>query len=74
MSLLSFLPSTAVLGLAYLAYLAVYRIYLSPVSHIPGPILAKLTFWYVPLKQKQDHEEPREIQGTNLSLTAYDMI
>ena len=30
----------------YTAYGAIYRIYLSPVAHIPGRRLAALTFWY----------------------------
>lgn len=52
MSQLSVVLGTAILGLAYLAYLALYRLYFSPVSHIPGPTLAKLTFWYVLFKQE----------------------
>jgi len=44
---LSIVLGTSILGLAYLAYLALSRLFFSPVSHIPGPILAKLTFWYV---------------------------
>ena len=31
---------------AYLAGVAVYRIWLSPLSHIPGPKLAALTKFY----------------------------
>lgn len=29
----------------WLSILAVHRLYLSPVAHIPGPILGKLTYW-----------------------------
>ena len=32
--------------LAYAVWTAVYRIYLSPISHFPGPKLAALTLWY----------------------------
>ena len=36
-----------VLGtLSYTIYLAITRLYTSPVAHIPGPRLAALTFWY----------------------------
>jgi hypothetical protein len=30
----------------YLLGLTVYRLFLSPVAHIPGPFLAKVTYWY----------------------------
>lgn len=30
----------------YLAYLAIYRLYLSPISKFPGPKLAALSLWY----------------------------
>jgi hypothetical protein len=33
-------------SIAYLAALACYRIYLHPISHIPGPKLAAFTYWY----------------------------
>ncbi|KAL1639847.1 hypothetical protein SLS58_007591 [Diplodia intermedia] len=36
----------AALLLAYLAYGAVQRLYLSPIAHFPGPRFAALTFWY----------------------------
>lgn len=34
-----------VLFSAYVVYGALYRIYLSPIAHIPGPLFARLTFW-----------------------------
>ena len=36
-----------VLFLVHSIGLVIYRLYFSPVSHIPGPFLAKTTFWYV---------------------------
>lgn len=46
----SFYPFVVVAGSLYLVYNviagAIYRLYFSPVSHIPGPKLAALTFWY----------------------------
>lgn len=35
-----------VIFLVYLVSTIIYRLYLSPVSHIPGPRLAALTWWY----------------------------
>lgn len=32
--------------LLYLVYLAIYRLYLSPIAKFPGPKLAALSFWY----------------------------
>ncbi|KAK5996854.1 N-acetyltryptophan 6-hydroxylase ivoC [Cladobotryum mycophilum] len=34
------------LSTAYVLCLCIYRLFLSPIAHIPGPTLAKLTFWY----------------------------
>ncbi|OCT53733.1 Trichodiene oxygenase [Cladophialophora carrionii] len=36
----------AVLAVTYLCALVVWRLYLCPQAHIPGPTLAKLTYWY----------------------------
>jgi hypothetical protein len=41
---MAFLLFMAVAALAYTAALAVYRIYFHPISHIPGPKLAALTY------------------------------
>lgn len=30
----------------YIAFLAIYRLFLSPLSKFPGPELAALTLWY----------------------------
>lgn len=42
-------PATFVLFvlslLTYLLSLFVYRLWLSPVAHVPGPVLAKTTYW-----------------------------
>lgn len=34
------------LGLLYCAGTAIYRLYLSPLAHVPGPRIAALTSWY----------------------------
>lgn len=40
------LPLFSLLALlAYTIYGAIYRLYLCPIAHIPGPWFAKLTFW-----------------------------
>ncbi|EXJ64290.1 hypothetical protein A1O7_00626 [Cladophialophora yegresii CBS 114405] len=36
----------ALLAVTYLLALATWRLYLCPQAHIPGPTLAKLTYWY----------------------------
>ena len=36
--------SVALFG--YFVSLAIYRLFLTSISHIPGPRLAALTFWY----------------------------
>ncbi|KAL2850213.1 cytochrome P450 [Aspergillus pseudoustus] len=44
------MPSLALLAVGasilYTLLLAIHRLYLSPISHIPGPKLAALTWWY----------------------------
>lgn len=46
----NFYPLLVVAGSIYFVYNvingAIYRLYFSPISHIPGPKLAALTFWY----------------------------
>lgn len=39
-------PWVLIVGLVgYTLYGAIWRLYLSPVAHIPGPRIAALTFW-----------------------------
>lgn len=43
-------PSLFVLAITLLYQViagAIYRLFYSPISHIPGPKIAALTFWYV---------------------------
>jgi hypothetical protein len=35
-----------ILGVLYLVHSALHRLFYTPISHVPGPRLAALTFWY----------------------------
>ena len=39
------IPGVVLVILLYTIYGVVYRLYLTPIAHIPGPLLARLTFW-----------------------------
>lgn len=43
---LSILPSIFCAWLIYSAYIVYYRLFLSPISHFPGPKFAAASFWY----------------------------
>lgn len=43
----SFLGVIAITLLYQVTAGAIYRLYYSPISHIPGPKLAALTLWYI---------------------------
>jgi hypothetical protein len=46
MALLQIIETTAIVLLLYIVTRAIQRLYFSPLSHIPGPKLAALTWWY----------------------------
>ncbi|KFY65781.1 hypothetical protein V497_01285 [Pseudogymnoascus sp. VKM F-4516 (FW-969)] len=46
MALLQIIETTAIVLLLYIVARAIQRLYFSPLSHIPGPKLAALTWWY----------------------------
>ncbi|KAL9058180.1 MAG: hypothetical protein Q9162_001904 [Coniocarpon cinnabarinum] len=45
-NLATILTTALTIGLAFIAQLAIRRVFLSPLAHIPGPRLAALTHWY----------------------------
>lgn len=45
-SVLKYAPAALVLSVVYAITLGIYRVYFSPLSHIPGPRLAAATRWY----------------------------
>ncbi|EFQ35390.1 cytochrome P450 [Colletotrichum graminicola M1.001] len=45
-SLMDIIYVSSAAALVYWVLLAIYRVYLSPLSRIPGPRLAALTYWY----------------------------
>ena len=40
------LVSLLVVSVLYFCYITVYRLFLSPIAHFPGPKLAAWTYWY----------------------------
>lgn len=46
MALLQIIETAVVLLFLYIVAGAIQRLYFSPLSHIPGPKLAALTWWY----------------------------
>ncbi|KAL8793891.1 MAG: hypothetical protein Q9195_003510 [Heterodermia aff. obscurata] len=46
MAFQSLLMFSTLFALSYIIYLAITRLYSSPVAHIPGPRLAAFSFWY----------------------------
>ncbi|KAF2503356.1 cytochrome P450 [Lophium mytilinum] len=46
LSALPLVPTILILTAGYMISFGVYRIFFSPISHIPGPWQAKVTFWY----------------------------
>jgi len=42
---ISVIYTLALLSIVYIFSLCFYRIYLTPAAQVPGPLLAKLTYW-----------------------------
>ena len=90
MTVWTFVPSVSFVWclvgtIVYTAYLAFTRLYLSPLSHFPGPKLAAWTFWYAYLfSLKEDPDNRRETPayrdvlirklGTNSTMTSSERV
>jgi streptomycin 6-kinase len=63
----SFLAATITLLSLYFLIGGAYRVYFSPISKFPGPKLAALTWWFVPLFAHAHTNEHLTLLGTNFT-------